>query len=920
MLPRNWVLGILLWALQLQGSLAFTDYLLKKCSQSGFCHRNREYAKNIGDSKNSYYSIEPETIEYNDRKHTVRAVIQKRIPRPDTDEKIVELPFTLDLLDSGSVRFTIDEIRNATHLPKFLDSHRYNETPKWIFDKSTDLLPHPNVKITKPSWMNQKQVVITSEDKSLDIKLYLDPFKILIFYNKELRLSINDRMLLNIEHLRQPEEHFQHTVPEEISFNTFRDNFKDSKNDKLPFGPESVGLDFTFNGITDVYGIPEHADSLRLRDTTNGEPYRLFNVDVFEYNVDSTMPMYGAIPLMIGSKPESAVGVFWMNPADSWIDIDYDVHHTKTHWISESGIIDVIMMFGETPLEITTSYINLTGKPSLPPLSAIGYHQCRWNYNDETDVLTVDAEMDKAQIPYDFIWLDIEYTDEKKYFTWKRDSFPNPQTMLTKLAQLGRNLVTLIDPHIKVGYEVSETVEREDSAVRDHNGNVYHGHCWPGESIWIDTFSPIAQRVWKGFFQKFINGVENLHIWNDMNEPSIFSGPETTAPKDLIHYGGVEERSLHNLYGLTVHEATYDALKEHYADEDKRPFILTRSFFAGSQKTAATWTGDNVANWDYLRISIPMCLTNNIVGMPFIGADIAGFSGNPSDELLIRWYQAGLWYPFFRAHAHIDTERREPYLLSNPVKSIVRNAINLRYSLLPTFYTAFRDASVNGTPVMCPMFYVKPGLESIYSIEDQFYLGLHGLLIKPITQEGVKSTEVYFPPGMFYDYDSFEPITVTSSGYKTVDAPFNKIPIYLEGGHIITRKDRYRRSSKLMTYDPYTLVVAPGIEGQATGWLYVDDGETFAYENGAYLEVEFSLHNNILTSVVKHISTLDILNDVRVERILVGINDSIQLKDTVSVKQGENYRESKVSFSDNGNYAIINNPLVKISSDWEIIF
>ena len=226
----------------------------------------------------------------------------------------------------------------------------------------------------------------------------------------------------------------------------------------------------------------------------------------------------------------------------------------------------------------------------------------------------------------------------------------------------------------------------------------------------------------------------------------------TTAPKDLIHDNYIEERSVDNIYGLSVHEATYDAIKSIYSPSDKRPFLLTRAFFAGSQRTAATWTGDNVANWDYLKISIPMVLSNNIAGMPFIGADIAGFAEDPTPELIARWYQAGLWYPFFRAHAHIDTKRREPYLFNEPLKSIVRDIIQLRYFLLPTLYTMFHKSSVTGFPIMNPMFIEHPEFAELYHIDNQFYWSNSGLLVKPVTEPGQSETEMVFPPGIFYQF------------------------------------------------------------------------------------------------------------------------------------------------------------------------
>ncbi|SCW00556.1 LAFE_0C06810g1_1 [Lachancea fermentati] len=914
-------LVLLVLAFNLQCSWAFSDYLLKTCAQSGFCHRNRQYASNIQESKRSPYSIDPSHLIFNDPLHTLRGTVVKRIPQENGSEQVIELPFTLDLLEGSKAHFTIDELRDPVNVKEPLNTRRYNETLSWALHESANLFPTPNVKVTKPKSLSRdKQLILKSEDKSIKMKLHLKTFKIEVFYMEDLVMTINDRMLLNLEHLRKPENNAENKLPEEIIFNDFHDDFQYSREDTIPFGPESVALDLTFNGMENVYGIPEHADSLRLKDTTDSDPYRLFNVDVFEYNTDSKMPMYGAIPLMIGTRPGVSAGVFWANAADTWIDIKYDESNTKTHWISEAGIIDVIIFFAETPLEITKAYTNLTGTPSLPLLSAVGYHQCRWNYNDERDVLTVDYEMDKAEIPYDFIWLDLEYTEDKKYFTWKPEAFPNPQKMLKKLWKVGRNMVTLIDPHIKVGYDISETIERSGTAVKNSINEIYHGHCWPGESIWIDSFSRKAQGVWGKFVSKFVKNANNLFIWNDMNEPSIFSGPETTAPKDLLHDGGYEERSVHNLYGLTLHETTYNSLKQGYAKENKRPFVLTRAFFAGSQRSAATWTGDNVANWDYLKISIPMCLTNNIAGFPFIGADIAGFSGNPSDELLVRWYQTGMWYPFFRAHAHIDTLRREPYLLKESVKSIVRDVIRLRYALLPTFYTAFHDASVSGVPVMNPIFYEKPTLEETYRIDDEFYLGRSGLLVKPVTEEGCMSTQVFFPPGIFYDYFTLQSFSMEKSGYRDVDVSEETLPLFIEGGHIIVRKDRYRRSARLMARDPFTLLIAPNATQEASGNLYVDDGETYSYQEGNYLDVLFTLKDGILESSISHYPADRSLGSNLIEDIIIATPNFQKPSGTILIQQGDMRKEVNVQVDPYHRYFKIPNPLLEIGKPWTILF
>ncbi|CAI4963640.1 BAD_collapsed_G0004260.mRNA.1.CDS.1 [Saccharomyces cerevisiae] len=937
-------------------SHAFTDYLLKKCAQSGFCHRNRVYAENIAKSHHCYYKVDAESIAHDPLENVLHATIIKTIPRLEGDDIAVQFPFSLSFLQDHSVRFTINEKErmptNSSGL--LISSQRFNETWKYAFDKKFQEEAN-RTSIPQFHFLKQKQTVNSFWSKissflslsnstadtfhlrngDVSVEIFAEPFQLKVYWQNALKLIVNEQNFLNIEHHRTKQENFAHVLPEETTFNMFKDNFLYSKHDSMPLGPESVALDFSFMGSTNVYGIPEHATSLRLMDTSGGkEPYRLFNVDVFEYNIGTSQPMYGSIPFMFSS---SSTSIFWVNAADTWVDIKYDTskNKTMTHWISENGVIDVVMSLGPDIPTIIDKFTDLTGRPFLPPISSIGYHQCRWNYNDEMDVLTVDSQMDAHMIPYDFIWLDLEYTNDKKYFTWKQHSFPNPKRLLSKLKKLGRNLVVLIDPHLKKDYEISDRVINENVAVKDHNGNDYVGHCWPGNSIWIDTISKYGQKIWKSFFERFMDlpaDLTNLFIWNDMNEPSIFDGPETTAPKDLIHDNYIEERSVHNIYGLSVHEATYDAIKSIYSPSDKRPFLLTRAFFAGSQRTAATWTGDNVANWDYLKISIPMVLSNNIAGMPFIGADIAGFAEDPTPELIARWYQAGLWYPFFRAHAHIDTKRREPYLFNEPLKSIVRDTIQLRYFLLPTLYTMFHKSSVTGFPIMNPMFIEHPEFAELYHIDNQFYWSNSGLLVKPVTEPGQSETEMVFPPGIFYEFASLHSFINNGTGLieKNISAPLDKIPLFIEGGHIITMKDKYRRSSMLMKNDPYIIVIAPDTEGRAVGDLYVDDGETFGYQRGEYVETQFIFENNTLKNVRSHIPENltgihhNTLRNTNIEKIIIAKNNlqhNITLKDSIKVKKnGEESSLPTRSSYENDNKITILNLSLDITEDWEVIF
>ncbi|KAL3229089.1 Glucosidase 2 subunit alpha [Nakaseomyces bracarensis] len=841
-------------------ALGFEDYLLKDCAKSGFCHRNREYAKNIQETKNWYYKVEDNSIEYDEGSNEIRANIIKSLP--DSYSNVV-LPLKLGFIKSQNAkknqtyfRLTIDEIRPKSAGSRLLKSNRYNLTSTWAFDPMKKW-ENGKISIEKGDSKNFKSsqikrspfytITTGNNDDNLRVNLHLEPFRIEVFREDNLVLTANEDQFLNIEHYRRESDSEKQLLPEESDFNMFHDNFEYSKNDKIPFGPESIAIDLEFKSSKAVYGIPEHADSLKLKDTRTQEPYRLFNVDVFEYSLDSPTPTYGSIPFMFGTNNNYSAGVFWVNAADTWVDINYNYDDIRSHWISESGILDVIVFVGDSPSDVLDQYTDLTGKPFLPLESTIGYHQCRWNYNSEDDVLTVQDEMDKAHIPFDVIWLDLEYTEGRKYFTWKPSSFPNPKRLLEKLAPLGRQLVVLIDPHLRSkGNNISDTIVKEKAAVTDNSGKIYIGQCWPGESIWIDTMGKIGRKVWRSFFDNFFyKGLNNLQIWNDMNEPSIFNGPETTAPKDLIHADGYEERSIHNVYGLTVHQSTFEARTEFYKEDKWRPFILTRAFFAGSQRTAATWTGDNKATWDYLRISIPMCLTNNIAGFPFIGADVAGFSGDPEEQLVARWYQAGLWYPFFRAHAHLDTKRREPYLFKDPIRSIVKNAVSLRYRFLPTFYTSFYESSVNGTPIMKPMFFDYFGEDLVSSLDDQFFIGNSGILVKPITAKNVFETDVVFPPKIYYDLNTYEIVNDNLHEFttKTVAAPLEKIPMFLEGGHVIFQKELYRRSSSLMKNDPYSILIAPDENGNAYGTLYIDDGTTLKHQDGQMYKFIIKMEN-----------------------------------------------------------------------------
>ena len=359
---------------------------------------------------------------------------------------------------------------------------------------------------------------------------------------------------------------------------------------------------------------------------------------------------------------EGSYGVLWLNPSETFVDVGCAQHPSPdaadgvcSHFFSASSTIDAFIFSGGSPRDVSRQHAALTGVSPLPPLFSLGYHQCRWNYRDEADVDRVIAAFEEHSLPLDVLWLDIEHTDGKRYFTWDPSKFGEPAAMQSRLAHTGRNMVTIIDPHLKAddGYAVFAAArDRNLLVLKDDNSTHFEGDCWPGRSAWVDYLMPEARAFWASRFEAsaYEGSTPSLYTWNDMNEPSVFDGPEVTMPPQLLHRDGsgavYEHRELHNLYGFLMHMATYEG--QRLAHPARRPFVLTRAFFAGSQRYAAVWTGDNKASWAHLAAATPMLLSLSVAGIPFVGADVGGFFGNPSTDLLVRWYQAAIFHPFMR--------------------------------------------------------------------------------------------------------------------------------------------------------------------------------------------------------------------------------------------------------------------------------
>lgn len=654
--------------------------------------------------------------------------------------------------------------------------------------------------------------------------------------------------------------------------------------DPQPRGAQAVAADIFFPGATSLHGLPGRTLPLSLPVSVSPslvapnvsavtEPVRLYNLDVFEYELDKPLGLYGAIPLVYARSAATGrtVGALWLNAAETFVDIaDGEVPGKDTHWMSESGVVELFLLpgGGRGAADVYEQYLGLTGRPALPPAFALGKHQCRWNYRDDADARSVNAGYERHGLPYDVLWLDIEHTDGKRYFTWDTDKFPDPTALMAHLdAHGGRQLVTIVDPHIKRddGFSVHADATAGGHYVKNAEGADFDGWCWAGSSSYIDYLAPTAREFWASRFcaAKYPHFGPSLHTWVDMNEPSVFNGPEGTLPKHALHAGGWEHRDVHNVYGILSMAATADGLRRGHGPTE-RPFSLSRSYFAGSHRHSAVWTGDNTASFPHLASTVRMLLALQLGGISLSGADVGGFFGNPDAELMVRWYAVAIYQPFLRNHAHMDTARREPWVYSDATTDAVRVALRERYALLPYWRTLFAANSLGGPespfadagPPMRPVWWAAttavaspdPTTSDAVSTPEEevaWYVG-RCLYIPPVLEAGVTTATTTLPgPSDARWYDTHSPAspgTPLSGGTRhTVDAPVGRLLAYAAGGCVVPRAERARRSTAAAAADPLTLAVYLDAAGAATGEWVAEDGKTTAAATaGAYTLVRYT--------------------------------------------------------------------------------
>ncbi|OLE04774.1 MAG: alpha-glucosidase [Ktedonobacter sp. 13_1_20CM_4_53_11] len=510
---------------------------------------------------------------------------------------------------------------------------------------------------------------------------------------------------------------------------------------------------------------------------------------------------------------------------------------------AEGGELDYYVVYGPSPEQVSEGLGALLGTMPLPPRWALGYHQSRWSYATESMVRELAAEFRTSDIPCDAIHLDIDYMDGYRVFTWNPQGFPDPGALLADLRRDGFRVVPIIDPGVKSDpdYLVYRAGMERDVFIHRADGAVFHGFVWPDDAVFADYTRPDV-REWWGDMQKALVDVGVSGTWNDMNEPAVFGHPFSqggglvgTIDLDAIQ-GPEGERTthaeVHNLYGYGMTRASYEGLRRYL--DDQRPFVLTRSGFAGVQRWGACWMGDNTSWWEHLELAMPQLMNMGLSGVPFVGTDIGGFNGNASGELFARWMQFGALAPFCRGHSLSGTERHEPWSFGPRVEAICREFLRLRYRLLPYLYTLFWEASRRGTPVLRPLLYHFPDDPATYQLHDQVLLG-PSLMAAPIYHPGREHRHVYLPEGAWYDWWTDE--LIAGPIHLLAYAPLERMPLYVRAGTIIPSGPDLRYADE-RPLDPLTLDLYLD-HGAFT--LYEDDGHSFEYEHGQFCTTSYTL-------------------------------------------------------------------------------
>jgi alpha-glucosidase len=596
------------------------------------------------------------------------------------------------------------------------------------------------------------------------------------------------------------------------------------------------------------------------------QAFTLWNTDAYSFQ-ESTDPIYKSIPYFMAFRAGHALGVFVDTTWRS--SFDFGKQSPNVYCFGAvNGPVDYYVFYGPTPKQVVETYAWLTGTMPLPPLWSLGFQQSRYSYTPQSRVLEIADRLRADHIPSDVIYLDIDFQQQNRPFTIDQDRFPDFPGMISQLALKNFHVVAITDLHIAEfpghGYLPYDSGIAGDHFVKNPDGGIYSGTVWPGASVFPDFTRAQTRQWWGNLFAGFSKmGVAGF--WNDMNEPSVFNTPTGTMPEDVVHRidePGFMKRTarhaeIHNVYGMENSRATFEGVRQ--LDPNLRPFVLTRATYAGGQRYAATWTGDNSSTWNHLRLTTPMLENLGLSGFALSGADVGGFAGTPQPDLLTKWIEIGAFQPIDRDHAEKWTGDHEPWVGGAEAESIRRRFIEERYRLMLYLYTLAEEASRTGVPIERPLFLEFPDAASDHHPIDidpraagEFLLGPDILVAAPPYPEKLDNYGVEFPSAAWYDYWTGRTVDKPAPVAPAPNAPaapadlvplttwihpeIGSLPVFVRAGAILPISPLVESTNET-PQGPLTLRVYAG--DRCAGHLYQDDGKTYAYKNGAHLRMDF---------------------------------------------------------------------------------
>ncbi len=561
------------------------------------------------------------------------------------------------------------------------------------------------------------------------------------------------------------------------------------------------------------YGLGEQAGPLNLR----GTRHRMWNTDPGGSYGSGRDPIYMPVPVYLGLHAEGSYLVFYENASPAIFDF------TESCQIScEAGMLRYYFIPG-APDSALQRYTQLTGRAELPPRWSLGYHQSRWGYRSEADILSVVEGFREHELPLSAIHLDIDYMRGYRVFSVDPQRFPDLKAMVQRLEAEGIKTVVIIDPAVKK--------DRDDPVYQEGmqggrfcalpNGKPLVGVVWAGNSVYPDFTDPKTRAWWSVLYRPLLDaGIAG--IWHDMNEPTSFAAwgdaALPLATRHKLEGQGGDHSQAHNLYALLMNRAGYEGLRQ--LRPERRPWIVSRSGWASQQRYAWNWSGDSESTWKSLRMSIATTLGQGLCGLPYTGPDIGGFSGNPTPELYLRWFQLATFLPFFRTHSAATTARREPWSFGEPFTTIIRRFLRLRHQLMPYLYTLAWHTSQTGYPLVRPLFWSDPADQRLWDVDDAFLLG-GSLLVAPILEEGQTQRSLELPAGRWYSL--WDDTLFQGPGKIDLQASLETIPVLVRDSSLLPMIEGASEMHELALhlYPPETGLLP------ATQTLYSDSGDGY---------------------------------------------------------------------------------------------